>query len=216
MSRKQITIESITPGGTDRAVFIGQTGSGKSTLARRLLRTRPIVWVLDVNALLDWAEPDQDYPNGEYLRVSSIDELLEKQEYPRLLFQPPVEQQENFELFNLFFKTVYLVGDLTVYVDEAYATTNRQVIPFWYKACLTRGRSQGIETWTATQRPSNIPAFILSESENVYQFKLRFPLDLERVEKLTGFDGEFIRRIPKRQFCYTDGERYFYRLKLAI
>lgn len=213
---RQITVSQITPQQTDRAVFIGQTGSGKSTLARRLLRARYNVWVMDVNATLDWHLPDGDYPEGEYLRVSTIKELLQNQTYPKILFQPSVEQAEDFDLFNLFFKTAYLAGDVTVYVDEAYAVTKQQVIPMYYKACLTRGRARGVETWTASQRPSGIPSFILSESENLYIFKLRFPADLDKVEKMTGFDAYYIRQLPKRQFCFTDGDRTYYKLQLNI
>ena len=213
---KQVTVNAITPNATDRAVFIGQTGSGKSTLARRLLRTRYNVWVLDVNSLLDWHLPDKDYPEGEYLRVSTIKQLLQYQEYPKLILQPSVEDSEDFELFDKFFKTVYLLGDMTVYVDEAYAVTKRQVIPTYYRACLTRGRTLNIETWTSTQRPAEIPSFILSESENTYCFKLKYPADLERMEKMTGFDRDYLQRLPKRQFCYTDGDRRYYKLQLNL
>jgi len=175
------------------------------------------VWAIDVNALLDWHKPDGEYKEGEYLRVTTIDDLLRYQSFPKLLFQPPVERQDDFDLFNQFFKVAYLAGGLTVYVDEAYAVTNRQVIPMYYKACLTRGRANEIETWTATQRPSNIPAFILSESENLYQFKLRFPPDLDRAESITGIPGEYIQRLPKRQFCYVNGDgNIYWRLRLNL
>lgn len=196
--------------------MIGQTGSGKSTLARWLLRSRYDVWVLDVNDALDWHLPDDKYPQGEYLKVSTIEDLLDKQEYPRLIFKPNVEDIDNFDLFNQFFKAAYLAGNLTVYVDEAYAVTNRQTIPFYYKACLTRGRGKGIETWTSSQRPAEIPSFILSESENVYSFRLRFPADLERMERLTEFDKLTIRRLAKQEFCFTNGEIFFRKLKLKL
>lgn len=216
MNNKQVTIKTITPKPTDRSVFIGQTGSGKTTLAHRLLRSRYYVWAIDVNGTLDWDKPSPEYPEGEYLRVTSIDSLIDNQEYPKLIFTPGVEEQDNFDLFNQFFKAAFLAEQLTVYVDEAYAVTNRQVIPPYYRACLTRGRARGIETWTSTQRPAEIPAFILSESENVYVFKLRYPPDLQRIEKLTEFSGAYIRQLPKRQFCYTNGDDVFYKLQLQI
>src|SRR5690606_31647885 len=104
----KLTLKQILPKATDRAVFIGQTGSGKSTLARWLLRSRYFVWVLDVNDSLDWHLPDSQYPNGEYLAVTSIEELLAKQEYPKLILKPTLENLENFDLFNDFFKTAFL------------------------------------------------------------------------------------------------------------
>jgi len=174
------------------------------------------VWVLDVNDSLDWHLPDSQYPNGEYLAVTSIEELLAKQEYPKLILKPTLENLENFDLFNDFFKTAFLAGNLTVYVDEAYAVTNRQTIPFYYKACLTRGRAKGIETWTSSQRPSSIPSFILSESENVYSFRLRYPADIERMEKMTELNRNLIRNLRKREFCYTNGETTLRRLKLNL
>lgn len=203
-----VSLREIQPSWTDRALFIGQTGSGKSTLARYMLRTRKNrpVWILDVNHLLDWHLPDETYPDGEYLQVSTITQLLEKQEYPRILFHPPLEQMEDFDLFNLFFKLAYLKGDLTVYVDEAYAVTRLQTIPFYYKACLTRGRGKGIETWTASQRPSAIPSYLLTEAENFYVFRLRFPPDVKRVKEMTGFDEQEIRTLPKRHFHFDNGQ----------
>jgi hypothetical protein len=210
-------LNQIAPKLTDRAVFIGQTGCGKSTLARELLRTRFRVWAIDVNGLLEWGAPDSKYSEGEYLVVNSIAELLEKQEYPKILFQPSIDDADNFLVFDQFFHSAYLAGGVTVYVDEAYAVTNKQVIPRYYKACLTRGRVRDIETWTSTQRPSGIPSFILSESENTYLFKLKYPADLKRAEQMTGINDEYIRNLPKRHFCYIDGDGgVSYKLKLNL
>lgn len=213
---KRQSLKTILPKPTDRAVFIGGTGSGKTTLARKLLAARFYVWVLDVNGTLEWDKPSAEYPEGEYLRVSTIQELIDKQDYPRLIFTPDVEQADDFELFDQFFKAAYLFEQVTVYVDEAYAVTNRQVIPKYYRACLTRGRIRGVEVWTATQRPAEIPAFILSESENVYVFRLRYPPDLERIQKLTEFSANYIKRLPKHEFCYTNGEFVARKLKLQL
>jgi len=213
-----VTLREIQPGWTDRAVFVGQTGSGKSTLARYMLRTRKnrLVWALDVNHLLDWHLPSSEYPDGEYLEVTTIEELIEKQDYPRLLFHPALERMEDFEYFDLFFKTAYLKGNVTVYVDEAYAVTKMQTIPFYYKACLTRGRGKGIETWTSSQRPSSIPSFLLTESENFYIFRLRFPPDVKKMELMTGFEESEIRRLPKRYFNFENGQTSRTNLTLKI
>lgn len=211
-----LNIKKLLPKITDRAVFIGQTGSGKSTLARYLLRYRVFVWVLDVNDALDWHKPSPEYPEGEYLACYSLEDLVDKQAYPKLILKFPIEDQDNVDLFNQFFKLAYHAGNVTVYVDEVYAVTNRQVIPPYYKALLTRGRIKGIEVWSATQRPSSIPSFILSESENVYVFKLRYPPDLKRIEELTQFDKTYIQNMPKRMFCYSNGETSFYKLQLNL
>lgn len=211
-----MNLHQLNPKVSDRAVFIGQTGTGKSTLARYLLRQRQACIVLDVNDSLDWHIPNKDYPKGEYLVITSIEQLIDKQDYPRLIFKPAIEDSENFELFDLFFKTVFLMGKVTVYIDEAYAVTKNQSIPFYYKACLTRGRVKGIETWTATQRPSFIPSFILSESENAYVFKLRYPADVKKVSEYTGLEQEKISSQPKRVFCYSGTDNKIYNLKLKI
>ncbi len=189
---------------------------GKTTLARFLLRSRAQVWVIDVNDALDWHQPSSAYPNGEYLVVSSVKELLKKQDYPRIIFKPPEERMEDFEEFNYFFKAAYLRKNVTVYVDEAYAVTNEQIIPQYMKAILTRGRGRGVELFTSTQRPSRIPTFLLSETNWFYIFRVQHNSDAKRIEESLGVDKDIVRSLPDYVFYASAGQTKYPNLKLGL
>lgn len=200
----------------ERAVFIGQTGSGKSTLARFVLRQKAYTWVFDPNGLLDWDSGDKDYPEGEYMRATDIETFLNiAANYPRIIFTPDISRLDDFDYYNQWFQACYLAGNVTVYIDEVYAVTRNQTIPHYYKALLTRGRIKGISVYSSTQRPSFIPSFILSESENIYTFRLQLPADVKKVETITGLSG--IRNYPKQVFSYCNSRgSTFTNLKLNL
>lgn len=197
----QITTQNITPGPTDRAVFVGQTGSGKTTLAQHLCATRRFVVALDPKALLKWPG---------YVRVTSLDRViaLKPTEAPRIIYAPALDELTDPDTINTFFRWVYERGNCTVYIDELYAITSGDIYPYYLGACYTRGRERKVETWGATQRPARVPQIVFSEAEHLYAFKLRMPQDRERVEKMSGIGEDRLAALAKRQFIYApqDGE----------
>ena len=185
------------PGYTDRAVFIGQTGSGKTTLVRHLLKWRRYTVVYDAKGNIDWPE---------FTVYTSLDGLINAEE-EKLIYKPDLADLDNFDNIEAFFEWIYFRKNTLVYVDETYTVVKRSVAPFYYKGILTRGRERNTQLWSATQRPSQIPLEIISESEHCYCFRLQLDRDRERIENTFGIDKDAIGYLPKHQFYYanTDG-----------
>lgn len=193
-----LTLDELTPRKTDRALFVGMTGSGKTTLAQILLRSRGYVVAVDFKGLLKWPGYEVHTGIGSLARAKA----------PRLIYRPNYDEIRNEEIQEQVWEWLYRRGNTTVYVDETAAVTEGNVYPFYYGACLMRGREHGIELWSATQRPARIPSIVLSESEHVFAFRLRLPQDRERVEALTMIERESIAVLPKHEFLYApqDGD----------
>lgn len=192
-------LSSIAPGPNDRGFIVGQTGSGKTVLAHALLAYRPNVAVLDPKRRINWP--------GYTVYHTLKSTIKGAKRNRRVVFRPDhkaiLEWQDDDSEINAFFEWVYLRGKTTVYVDEAYLVTNGNVIPPFYHACLTQGRELGIETWTATQRPIDIPQVLMSESEHDYVFALRMPQDRRKVESVCAVQASSIERLEKFQFLYA-------------
>lgn len=195
----RIQARAIAPRLTDRAVFVGQTGSGKTTLAEHLLSLRRFVVVYDWKGLIRWPG---------YRRYVALDEAIEagREGIARILYAPDLAELTDPERHESFFRWVYLRQNCTLYVDETSAISTATDWPFHMMGCLARGRERNIETWLATQRPSRVPAFIFSESEHIYCFRLRMEYDADKVEAMTGISSEAARLLPKRQFFYAPQE----------
>lgn len=185
-------LEDIAPGITDRAAFVGQTGSGKTTLAQEVCRLRPWVVALDPKGMLEW----NGYEVHERLSA------LTKAKRPRLIYRPVYEELVDEETLDAFFEWIYERCNCVLYVDEVYAVAQGDSYPWFFGACLTRGRERGIATYVATQRPSRVPQVMLSESEHAYIFNLKLPQDRERIADITGLEDELF-KLPEHEFFYA-------------
>lgn len=191
-------LAQLAPRPTDRALIVGQTGSGKSTLARvlvldALVRRQRYVVALDHKGLLRWPG---------FTVCKTLRELLRCRERA-ILYRPSYEDTVNELLQGAVWEWLYKRGHTTIYADETAAIVQGDVYPYYYGACLMRGRELGLELWSATQRPLRIPQITLSESEHVYCFRLRLPQDRQRVESLTGVEADYISALAKREFVYA-------------
>jgi len=197
-ARSSLPLSSMIPARSDRALLVGQTGSGKTTLARWLLASREFQVVIDAKGTLKW---------DGYTVARRVHNLTKRRE-ARLIYRPSYGALQDHDEQERLWQWLYERGNTTVYVDETAAITDGDIFPYYYGACLMRGRERGIELWSATQRPLRIPQVCLSESEHVYAFRLRLPQDRQRVEALTGIPARSIHALPKRHFLYApqDGE----------
>lgn len=184
---------SLVPRASHRAVFVGQTGSGKTTLARLLLRTRKWTVVLDAKGTLNWPG---------YRLITRWDALMRAGE-ARITYRPTFDEIADEGAMDAFFSWIYERQRTTVYVDELAAISNGDTYPRAFGACLMRGREVGVEVWTATQRPTRVPQVVLSESEEVFAFRLRLPQDRMRVEALTAIPAARIATLRKRDFIFA-------------
>lgn len=193
-------LSTIVPKHTDRALIVGQTGSGKTVLAEKLLAYRRNVVVFDPKRRITWPG---------YKVVTSL-KALTQYKGERVVYRPShtamKDWQDGNDEIEKAFEWVYLRGNTTLYVDEVYLLTSGEEMPRFYHACLTQGRELGVETWSATQRPMNVPQVVMSESEHLYAFRLRMPQDRRKVEQMCSLPSSYMEDVPKFYFYYASQE----------
>lgn len=187
---------NIAPSIADRAVMVGMTGSGKTTLAYQLLRVRPYVVVFDAKGLIHWPG---------FFRYTEFNQLTQSK-FPRLIYAPNHKEITDTAIHEKFFSWIYHRENTTVYVDEVYAITNKNELPHYYHAILTRGRELNISTFSSTQRPKMIPQVILSESEHYYIFRLLLPQDRQKMREILPISEVQQMRLKKHCFMYGNAE----------
>ena len=181
---------------TDRGVLVGTTGCGKSTAAKFLLAPYQNVAVFDPKGLIRWRG---------YKRFTEIEDLVANaHKYSKFIYAPNhFELQDDGVSFDRFFQYVYTIRNTFCYVDEVYACCQRQEIPHYLHALITRGRERGSGVLCATQRPMSIPQVILSESESWFIFSLAMPGDRKKIEETVGVSSDEIAKLRKRQFIFV-------------
>lgn len=107
----------------------------------------------------------------------------------RLRFVPPLEMPDDY------YKTIFMfaldIGNVILYIDEMYAVfpggarATDPLVMTW-----TRGRTAGVGTWGASQRPTWLPIFAMSESQHFFEFRLLMPEDRNRMASLMGREAE--------------------------
>lgn len=168
----------------DERVFIcGKTGSGKTYLARQLTRDIRRLVVCDSKGTLgNWnLQPD--------LRESR-DALKDGKPVRMRMLAPITDDAAAIEEYwQDVFHLAFEAQNCTVYIDEVYAIVPPgQRAPAIMEALWTRGRDPyHIGAWCATQRPSWIPAVVMSEAEHYFAFRLNLPRD--RIT-IAGFMGD--------------------------
>lgn len=192
------TLDTIAPTPGDRVFLCGQTGSGKTTLAWTLLEKRAYVVVVDAKGTL---------ARAGYTLYRSVDEAINSgltpDKAPKIIVRPPYGELRDPVAMDRLFRWIYLRGNCTLYVDETYGVTYGNTFVEHYGACLTRGRENGVEVWSGTQRPMDVPQIAISEAEHAYVFRLKMPQDRAKVSAVTGIEAEDIRHLPKQYFMYA-------------
>lgn len=173
-----------------RTFITGKTGSGKTYFAKELLKSANRLIVFDIKNNL--SEPMNLVPAKrkenwrKFLRGYDI----------RLQVTAPVGTYNDFEFYHEWFRRAFIAADCVVYIDELLGVLRSpQDLPMWLKYLYTRGRepvykrgrivSGNIGIVASTQRPSHIPVFCMTESENFFIFQLQNPDDRKKVADYT-------------------------------
>lgn len=180
----------------ERGLLVGQTGSGKSRngiYQLRMTKQRPVI-------IFDTKIDDAflDLPNkGEKLTIiESIDDFqrLAKKSPDQwgdfILVRPAEHEALDQKLLDQYSYTVYNnFGRPFIYYDEVYSWHDRGQPGEGLMALLTRGRSRGKTTLMATQRPSWISRFCMTESQKFYIHRLSDARDYKTLSNvIPGFD----------------------------
>lgn len=164
--------------GNERVAIAGKTGTGKTYLAKHLTRgLRRFVVFDSKGTLTDWNTIEWD-KEAEHL-------LIEGEPVRARVLTPITDREQTLEYYDNIFSKILAAGDVTVYVDEAFAITENGV-PIYLKALYTRGREFGVGVWASTQRPHGIPLFMLSEADHFFSFFLQFERDRKRMAEFMG------------------------------
>lgn len=163
----------------DRCFFVGSTGSGKTTLAKSLLWNLPHVLVIDPKRTFSvpasWPKQSAIYTDPSQIFGHRGDETI--------IYRPSIAAMDDG--CNDVFAWVFDGGNRIIYVDEVMSITRGNRIGREYDRCLRLGRERGIGTWSATQRPAAIPLVVMTEAEHDFIFRLRNPVDRDRMADYT-------------------------------
>lgn len=162
---------------SERMVAVGKTGSGKTYLMKYLTRGLNRLIVLDPKSTIDPAEWHLDWVDTGGLRD------LQKGKDARLL----VRAYETAE-WNSYLQVAWEATNTVVYIDELYALVEfgRVAPPRILSQLYTQGRERKVGVWGATQRPSWVPLFTLSECDWFFAFRTQLQDDRKRLAELMG------------------------------
>lgn len=191
-----------------RVFVAGKTGTGKSYLTETYLTGYDYVIKLDTKDETSERRRENKSPwrgleeGKDFTCVTKLEEIPQCTT-KKIIYTPDITEQD-IDTFNLFFEMIYKRENTIVWIDELMSISNSPLkYPFYMKACYTRGRSKNIGMWALSQRPSDIPAVSLANSEIFIAFKLMLHADREKLAKMTG-TPEFLENpdIPGHPYAF--------------
>lgn len=166
----------------DRVFITGQTGTGKSYLASLLL-ARP-ARLIAIDTIGDLGE---QFPRMESWSKSGV-ERLKNGRSARLLIQRPALDEDDIPLwFEGIAKQVLEIGNVILYIDEAYNVIPNRMLRKFALMLFTQGRHYRVGTWVSAQRPSKIQTESVSEAQHYFIFRLNAPQDQLKIRGMIGF-----------------------------
>lgn len=184
---------------SDRVAFVGKTQSGKTHAAGILLSGIRRLVVIDPKGKLSNSARQRADKYSWHLTEwhsregGTVREAMQRGEAGRLRVPAPLDG--NYEPY---FRWAYGIENVTVYIDEMYGTVTGTRPGQWLNALYTRGAEMGIGVWACTQRPSNVPAIMFSESEWLFLFRLTKADDRKKMREEIGESAML--QLSPRQF----------------
>lgn len=174
----------------DRVFVTGMTGSGKTHFSKKALAETDRLVVFDIKNNL------RQEMNLERWSKSALRQFVKGLPIRLQITAPARKGINEPDWYNEKFGLIYGVGNTRVFIDEMLGVLKNAVdLPYWLKAIYTRGREPitrrgrviggNIGVVAATQRPSHIPVFCMTESEHFFIFHLQNPDDRKKVSLYT-------------------------------
>jgi hypothetical protein len=174
----------LMPERGERSLIVGQTGSGKTAFACWLLKRLP-----DSPIVIYDIKDEGKFPAlKDSIVVSTVEEITEtirKAEHDYIIVRPPAEIIGEPELLDEYLWNHYNnLHGVAAFVDEAPAFHRNGRAYKGLMALLARGRSRGISTILAAQRPALISRFCITESQKLYCFYIGDGADKKRLSDI--------------------------------
>lgn len=179
MTQQVAAVRIYTPGVSERVIALGKSGSGKTTILRGLLGR------VANGVIIDTKKNEEEY----WRKVKGA--KFTKTEPHKLgsglwVWAPPDAWLDDREWINRSFIELYRQkGARVIYVDEfgdVAPSANRY--PPALKTLAMRGRSAKKGLWGTTQRPADVPLFLLSEANHYFVCHTSIPQDQKRIDRL--------------------------------
>lgn len=181
----------------DHLIFCGTTGSGKSYLAQEMLKNYERYFIFDTHGSL---KLDNAIKIIEPMNLEKKLRAFDKIRYvPRLEYRTKAH-------FNAVFKTLMTnkyAKNRIIYIDEIYHLGFGQSFPDWLSRGISTARQKKISIWTSSQRPSNIPMAILTESRRIYLFYLSYAEDIKKIAKFTRDEKALLKEVEELGYDYS-------------
>ena len=184
------------PKAGEHVLCVGQTGSGKSVLLQELIKSATIapIFILDSkcdDGFLALNRPDEDLEifDGGILAFSKLIKQPPRKIATYLVIRPPVDEVTDPDILDAYITLIhqYYKGHCIIVIDELYMLHKNGRAGTGLSGALTRGRSKGHSLYGATQRPSWISRFCISEMSHYYIFRLMEVDDRKRFSHV-GYD----------------------------
>lgn len=203
---KDVTITDITPAPSERLLIVGASGSGKTTLARAMLPAFEHIIAIDPLGMLGSDGKPGNHLEGfklvrspeEVMKYGNQKTLSGKMKHPWIQYRPG-PQYDHWTHYDRVFEYVLLRGNTLLYNDEAYRVMRGRIAPTYLMACMTGGRQKGVGMISCTQRPTGIDLRLISESEHLACFRLRYSADRKRMAEQM---DEIVFSRPARDFGF--------------
>jgi DNA helicase HerA-like ATPase len=195
------SLEQLMPGDGQRALIVGSTGSGKTLFAAWLLRRLPVCPLLIFDTKIE--KKFENLPKCLVIEDwDGIETALNDVRYDYVVYRPSVDVAHEPAVLDAQLLDFYdSFPGVPVYLDEIYSFHSSGRAGKGLTALLTRGRSRGITTIMATQRPAWLSRFVLSETQVFYVFALTLHDDKRKMaDAIPDFDE--LPPPPKHGFYY--------------
>lgn len=177
--------------------FCGTTGSGKTFLAQEMLKSYDRYFIFDTQDSIKLEDA---------VKLTSPENLKRKLRFFDKIRYVPELQYRTKEIFNLVTKTLFTSKygkKRIIYIDEIFHLGFGISFPDWLSRGISTARQKKISLWTASQRPTNIPMAILTESSRIYLFYLSYAEDIKKVSKFTRDERRFLEVVKELKYDYS-------------
>lgn len=192
----------------DIRAFVGATGSGKGVgINEHLKAAKPSRLIV--------FDPMKEYASlGTVVTtVGPLIAAMKKQNF-KVIWQPDDETDYASETFKaqfaLFCRAAFLVGNLTMLVEELELVTRPTWAPAAWRNCTKRGRHQGLTIMAATQRPADADKAFWSSCTYIRCHALRETEDGQRMAKVLKVPYEQIEKLQTIATSQTKTQITYY------